>query len=215
MNIEDINNQVKNNPLSKEELKKQFVEKTKELGLKHTFTFDEAWEIAQEIRKKQEYREKITDLHNQMVEGGAIVGDELHEMNPVKHTFAGGCYVREIFNPAGLILVTKIHKKEHPFFLMKGKMSILTEDGVKTIEAPYNGVTPPGTKRAIFTHEDCVFITVHATDRVTPEEVEEDVIAKDFNDKDISLDDIEKLSEALNLNVELIMNKEKNKLCHL
>ena len=215
MNIEDINNQVKNNPLSKEELKKQFVEKTKELGLKHTFTFDEAWEIAQEIRKKQEYREKITDLHNQMVEGGAIVGDELHEMNPVKHTFAGGCYVREIFNPAGLILVTKIHKKEHPFFLMKGKMSILTEDGVKTIKAPYNGVTPPGTKRAIFTHEDCVFITVHATDRVTPEEVEEDVIAKDFNDKDISLDDIEKLSEALNLNVELIMNKEKNKLCHL
>tara|TARA_R110002020_G_C16310291_1_gene773797 strand:+ start:2580 stop:3227 length:648 start_codon:yes stop_codon:yes gene_type:complete len=215
MNIEDINNQVKNNPLSKEELKKQFVEKTKELGLKHTFTFDEAWEIAQEIRKKQEYREKITDLHNQMVEGGAIVGNELHEMNPVKHTFAGGCYVREIFNPAGLILVTKIHKKEHPFFLMKGKMSILTEDGVKTIEAPYNGVTPPGTKRAIFTHEDCVFITVHATDKVTPEDVEEDVIAKDFNDKDISLDDIEKLSEALNLNVELIMNKEKNKLCHL
>jgi hypothetical protein len=215
MNIEDINNQVKNNPLSKEELKKQFVEKTKELGLKHTFTFDEAWEVAQEIRKKQEYREKITDLHNQMVEGGAIVGDELHEMNPVKHTFAGGCYIREIFNPAGLILVTKIHKKEHPFFLMKGKMSILTEDGVKTIEAPYNGVTPPGTKRAIFTHEDCVFITVHATDRVTPEEVEEDVIAKDFNDKDISLDDIEKLSKALNLNVELIMNKEKNKLCHL
>ena len=215
MNIEDINNQVKNNPLSKEELKKQFVEKTKELGLKHTFTFDEAWEIAQEIRKKQEYREKITDLHNQMVEGGAIVGDELHEMNPVKHTFAGGCYIREIFNPAGLILVTKIHKKEHPFFLMKGKMSILTENGVKTIEAPYNGVTPPGTKRVIFTHEDCVFITVHATDKATPEEVEEDVIAKDFNDKDISLDDIEKLSEALNLNVELIMNKEKNKLCHL
>ena len=37
MDIEDINNQAINNPLSKEELKKQFVEKTKELGLKHTF----------------------------------------------------------------------------------------------------------------------------------------------------------------------------------
>lgn len=88
-------------------------------------------------------------------------------------------------------------------------MSILTEDGVKTIQAPHNGVTPPGTKRVIFTHEDCVFITVHATDKTTSEEVEEDVIAKDFNDKDISLEQIEKLSKALNLDVELINNKQK------
>ena len=209
MNIEDINNQAINNPLSKEELKKQFIEKTKELGLRHTFTFDEAWEVAQEIRKKQDYRHKITNLHNQMINVGCITGDELNEMNPVKHTFAGGCYIREIFNPAGLILVTKIHKKEHPYFLMKGKMSILTEDGVKTVEAPHNGVTPPGTKRVIFTHEDCVFITVHATDKTTPEEVEEDVIAKNFNDEDISLKEIEALGKALNLDVELINNKQK------
>ena len=60
MNIEDINNQAENNPLSKEELKKQFIEKTEELGLKHSFTFDEAWEVAQEVRKKQDYRNKIT-----------------------------------------------------------------------------------------------------------------------------------------------------------
>ena len=210
MNIDNIDDQATNNPLSKEELKKQFVEKTEELGLKHSFTFDEAWEVAQEIRKKQDYRKKITNLHNQIVEVGGIVGDELNEMNPVKHTFAGGCYIREIFNPAGLILVTKIHKKEHPFFLMKGKMSILTEDGVKTVKAPYNGITLPGTKRVIFTHEDCVFITVHATDKCTPEEVEEDVIAKDFNDKDVSLDEIEKLNKALKLDVELIINN-KNK----
>jgi len=212
MDLEDIDNQAINNPLSKEELKKQFVEKTKELGLKHTFTFDEAWEISQEIKKRQDYRNKITELHNQMVEGGAMVGEELNKLNPVKHTFAGGCYIREIFNPAGLLLVTKIHKKEHPFFLTKGKMSILTEDGVKTIEAPYNGVTQPGTKRVIYAHEDCVFITVHATDKKTPEEVEEEVIAKDFNDKDISLDEIERLSNALNLDKKIIMNnKNSNK----
>ena len=216
MDIKDINDQANNNPLSKEELKKQFVEKTKELGLKHSFTFDEAWEVAQEIRRKQDYRQKITTLHNQMVEGGAIIGDELNKLNPVKHTFADGCYIREIFNPAGLLLVTKIHKKKHPFFLMKGKMSILTEDGVKTVEAPHNGITPSGTKRVIFTHEDCVFITVHATDKETPEEVEEDVIAKDFNDEEVSLDEVERLSKALNLDTKLIMNNiKKDKPCHL
>jgi len=214
MDIEDINNQANNKPLSKEELKKQFVEKTKELDLKHTFTFDEAWEVAQEIKKRQDYRHKITDLQEHMLANGSMQGEVLNRVNPVKHTFAGGCYIREIFNPAGLLLVTKIHKKKHPFFLMKGKMSILTEDGVKTIEAPHNGVTPPGTKRVIFTHEDCVFITVHATDKQTPEEVEEDVIAKDFNDTDISLDEIEKLSKVLNLDKELIMNNtKKDKPC--
>ena len=56
---------------------------------------------------------------------------------------------------------------------------------------------------------DCVFITVHVTDKTTPEEVEEDVIAKDFNDKDISLDDVEKLSKVLDLDIQLIINKEK------
>ena len=95
--------------------------------------------------------------------------------------------------------MTKIHKKEHPFFLMKGKMSILTEDGVKVVEAPYSGVTQPGTKRAIYTHEDCVFITVHATEKQTPEEVEEEVIAKDFNDKEISQDEVKRLLSVFNL----------------
>jgi len=207
MTIEDINNQALSDPLSKEELRKQFIEKTEEMGLKHTFTFDEAWEVAQEIRKRQDFREKITDLHEQVVEGGALVGKELHDLNPTKHTFAGGCYVREIFNPANMLLVTKIHKKEHPFFLMIGKMSILTEDGVKTVEAPHHGITKPGTKRAIFTHEDCVFITVHATDKETPEEVEEEVIAKDFNDESLALDSIKELSKALGLDVELIKDK--------
>ena len=52
--MEEINDQIKNNPITKEQAKKQFIEKTKELNLKHAFTFDEAWEIGQELRKKQE-----------------------------------------------------------------------------------------------------------------------------------------------------------------
>ena len=57
MSIEKINEQAIREPLSKSELKKQFVEQTEKLGLKHTFTFEEAWEVAQELRKREEYRE--------------------------------------------------------------------------------------------------------------------------------------------------------------
>jgi len=196
MKLNEINKQAENNPLSKKELKKQFVKKTKELGIKHTFNFDEAYEIGQELVRRQTFRNKIVDFENKLNNSGvALSQKEIHEKNPVKHSFADGCYVREIFNPAGELLVTKIHKKEHPFFLMKGKMSILTEEGVKHIQAPHHGITKPGTKRVIYTHTDCVFVTVHATDKTNVAEIENEVIAKDFNDPAISLEEFKQLTK--------------------
>ena len=191
MKIEDIDKQVKENPLSKEESKQQFLEMTKQLGVKHSFSFDEAWEIGEELRKRKQFRESITAFEKAIREKGIALPEEVMQgLNPVKHTFADGCYIREIFNPAGEVLVTKIHKKEHPFFLMSGKMSILTDDGVVHLEAPHHGVTKPGTKRIIYTHTDCVFVTVHATDKTSVEEVEKEVIAETFNDPLVALEDI-------------------------
>ena len=196
MNLNEINKQAETNPLSKEDLKKQFVETTQKLGIKHTFNFDEAYEIGQELVRRQTFRNKIVDFEDKLNNSGlALSQKELHEKNPVKHSFADGCYVREIFNPAGELLVTKIHKKEHPFFLMKGKMSILTEDGVKHIQAPHHGITKPGTKRIIYTHTDCVFVTVHATDKTDVAEIEKEVIANDFNDPAISLEEFKQLTK--------------------
>ena len=210
MTLDKINKQIKENPLSKEQCKAQFIEKTEELGLKHSFDFEEAWEIGQELKKRKEFKENIITLENQITNiEGSLVDKELHNLNPVKHTFADGCYIREIFNPAGLLLVTKIHKKKHPFFLMRGKMSILTENGIQHVEAPHHGITVPGTKRIIYTHTDCVFITVHATDSTNIEEIEEAVIAKDFQDPEITLEDIKILRDSgINLDIE-INNKNK------
>tara|TARA_R100001463_G_scaffold50446_5_gene100713 strand:- start:13790 stop:14386 length:597 start_codon:yes stop_codon:yes gene_type:complete len=198
MDIEDINKQVEESPLTKEEAKEQFVEMTEQLGLDHSYNFDEAWEIGQELRRRQDFRNTIVEFEETVREkGGWLSEEDTKKLNPVKHSFADGCYIREIFNPAGELLVTKIHKKEHPFFLMKGKMSILTEEGVKHIEAPHHGITQPGTKRIIYTHEDCVFITVHATDKTDIEEIEKEVIAENFEDPAISLEDINKLKLKL------------------
>ena len=200
MNLNEINKQAETNPLSREDLKKQFVETTQKLGIKHTFNFDEAYEIGQELVRRQTFRNKIVEFEDKLNNSElALSQKELHEKNPVKHSFADGCYIREIFNPAGELLVTKIHKKEHPFFLMKGKMSILTEEGVKHIEAPHHGITKPGTKRVIFTHTDCIFVTVHATDKTTVEEVEKQVIAEDFTDPEIAIEDINRLKESIKL----------------
>ena len=52
--------------------------------------------------------------------------------------------------PKGQIISTGIHKKEHPYFVLKGDISVLTDEGIKRIKAPYNGITKPGTKRLIY-----------------------------------------------------------------
>ena len=180
---EKINKQVEEEPLTKEESRAQFVKITNELGIKHSFNFDEAWEIGEEIRRRNTFREKINDVEQAIINSTeGVSGKDLQKTNPVKHTFAGGCYIREIYNPANELIITKIHKKEHPFFLMKGEMSILTEEGIQHIKAPYQGVTKPGKKRAIYTHEECVFITVHATEHTTIKDVENEVVCTEYKD---------------------------------
>jgi hypothetical protein len=142
----------------------------------------------QELVKKQDFRNKSMEIEKNILDHPeSISGDAFEKMNPTKSTFTDGQYIREIFMPAGQIITTKIHKKLHPFFVMSGKMSIVSEDGVIEIEAPYHGITKPGTKRVIYTHEDTVFITVHATQKTTIEEVVEEISTEDFNDPDIAL----------------------------
>ena len=166
---------------------------TQTLGLEHTFSFDEMYDLAMEKREekrqlqlsKEQFRTGIMKVQENLENHpNGLTGEALEKLNPLKHSFADGCYIREIFNPKGQLLVTKIHKVTHPFFLMKGDMTILMEDGIKRIKAPHYGITPAGTKRIIYCHEDCVFITVHATKLTDIKAIEEEVIAKDFDEFD-------------------------------
>ena len=80
---------------------------------------------------------------------------------------------------------------------MQGEMSILTEDGIKHLKAPHYGITKPGTKRIIYTHTDCIFITVHATEETDVAKIEEQVIAKDFQDPLVTAEDIRLLKHKI------------------
>lgn len=132
---------------------------------------------------------------------GAIRGDDY----PLKHSFADGCYIREMSAPAGHLIITKIHKITHPYFILKGECSILTEEGVKRIKAPYHGITLAGTKRVVFVHEDTIWVTVHVTKQTNLEKIEEEVIAKTFDE--IPNNIIETLSEVLKIEEEKNVNR--------
>ena len=101
---------------------------------------------------------------------------------PLKHIFTDGLYIREMTGLKGRIVVTKIHKTTHPFFVLKGDVSILTEKGEERIKAPYFGITQAGTKRIGYFHEDTIWITVHATEETDLEKIEDIVIAETYED---------------------------------
>ena len=110
---------------------------------------------------------------------GAKFGDDAC---PLKHTFADGLYIREMTAPKGMLNVSKLHKTTHPFFIVKGDVSILTENGVMRIKAPFRGITKAGTKRIVYFHEDTVWITVHATNETDLEKIEDEIIAENFDE---------------------------------
>lgn len=147
---------------------------------------------------RKEFRNSITDFHREFIEHDDVMtGDEVDEHNPLTHTFADGLYIREVKFPAHEFCVTKIHKKKHPFFLLSGKLSILSEHGKDTFSAPHYDITLPGTQRIIYTHTPCTFVTVHATKETDVDKVEEEVIAKNFEDPEISGHDLKLLMEEL------------------
>ena len=138
----------------------------------------------QKLIARKKFRNKCAEIEKNILKHkNSFNGiEESLKTNPIKSTFTDGQYIREIFMPADQLITTRIHKKKHPFFVMSGKIAIVSEEGIEEIEAPYHGITKPGTKRIIYTHEDTVFITVHATNKKTVEEVVKDISTDDFND---------------------------------
>ena len=153
-----------------------------------------------DIERIEQFRNAIIDFEKKIVEAPGSYGDPdnpgqdeiANSINPLKHTFSDGLYIREIFMPKGQLFTTGIHKQEHPYFVQKGKVKVLTENGMQHIQAPYNGITKPGTKRVIYTEEDTIWITVHATKKKTVKTVLKQIIAKNFDDPKISIETMKK-----------------------
>jgi len=92
------------------------------------------------------------------------------------HYFADGMYAREVYRPAGCLIVGRVHKKEHFYIVTKGRIRVTTDDGVKEFVAPAVLISKPGTKRAVLALEDSVCMTVHRTMKKSLKNVERELV---------------------------------------
>lgn len=103
---------------------------------------------------------------------------------PLTHTFASGSYARTIYIPKDTLVVGKIHRHDHLNMLMAGRVVVATEEGPRKIEAPQVLVSKAGTKRVVYTYTDTIWTTVHLTEKTDLEEIEDEIIAKDYSEFD-------------------------------
>ena len=106
------------------------------------------------------------------------------EICRITHYFAPGMYAREMWMPADCLITGKIHLTEHLNILSQGRVSVSNKGESVTMEAPYTFVSPVGTKRAIYAHEDSTWTTIHATDLTDPDKIEDEIIAESFQELD-------------------------------
>lgn len=126
-----------------------------------------------ELVSKTSMRDKVEALKTHML--------ELPQYQPeTTHHFHGGMYCRAVFRHAGVLIVGKIHKKEHFYFVVNGTVSITTDDNnVITVTGPHLFPSKPGTRRAVYAETDALCMTFHATELDSLEAVEELVEAED------------------------------------
>lgn len=99
---------------------------------------------------------------------------ETKEMPVINH-FAPDVYMRQMDADAGDLVISRMHRTEHLNILLKGSISILTDDGVQYFEAPCILKSNAGTKRVGYFHKDSSWLTIHSN----PENiVEEDALIK-------------------------------------
>ena len=117
-------------------------------------------------------RQKVQALQN--------VISQLPQYEPeTKHTFHAGMYCREVWRPAGVIVVGKIHKKEHFYLIVSGTVAITTDEGVKSVTGPTLLCSKPGTKRAVYAETDALCMTFHVVDAKTIEDAEHELVEED------------------------------------
>lgn len=96
------------------------------------------------------------------------------------HRFHAGMYCREVWREAGVMVVGKVHRKEHFYLIVSGTVLITDGEGeAQRLTGPHMIESRPGTKRAVYAETDVLCMTFHRTDATTVEAAEAELVEED------------------------------------
>lgn len=122
-----------------------------------------------EVRPAPTMREKVLQLQSDL--------SKLPQYEPVtEHYFHGGMYCRKVWRAAGVLVVGKVHKKEHFYLVVSGTVTMTTDEGVRQVTGPELLKCAAGTKRAVFSETDALCMTFHVVTATTVEEAEAELV---------------------------------------
>lgn len=120
--------------------------------------------------------EKITSLDTIRDFEKAIIGLPQVDV-PVEHDFGHNIYSRKVTMPAGSIITSKLHNRDHFAVVLRGLVDVWEPNGPKRrLKAGDHFKTKAGTKRVLHVIEETEWITFHGTEQTTPDAVEREII---------------------------------------
>jgi hypothetical protein len=126
---------------------------------------------------------ELTERHVPTLDEIKRLQSEISEMPQpeleTEHYFSGGMYCRKLIAPAGLLVVGKIHKKDHFFMCAKGQIIAWSENGMVTMNAGDVLCSKAGTKRVILAVNDSIYINFHKTNKTNLDKIEKELIEPD------------------------------------
>ena len=124
---------------------------------------------------------KLMEENDAVKQSSSCLTDEVEDLFPTKNHIEGGLFTREIFFPKGSLIVSLIHKQNHPSFLLEGKVSIINDQGVvKELKTGDVVFTKTGAQRIFYAHVDTKWCCVYKTNKKTVEEAMKDVYCDNY-----------------------------------
>lgn len=118
-------------------------------------------------------RERIEELQVRM--------SALPQYEPkTTHLFHGGMYCREVWRDAGVLVIGKVHLREHFYLVLEGTVMISTDDGEAIeVRGPHMFLSRPGCKRAVYSVTAARCMTFHRTDATDVDAAEAELVEED------------------------------------
>lgn len=121
---------------------------------------------------------------------------------PTTHHFGPGTYLRQMFAPAGTLVLGKEHRGPCMNIMLTGKCVLIDTDGsTRELTAPQMFVSPPGQKLA-YVVADMTWVNIWATDKNDIAELENELFApsatefeRDMAEIGFTADDVRQISE--------------------